>query len=63
MGKEGLVGQLLLVLLPDPVMDFVEPHDMLQKYYLRGHLVFCVGEFTIADKGYYSCAKGMYIFF
>ena len=28
-GKEGLVGELLLVLFLDPVVGFVEPHHIL----------------------------------
>ena len=29
MGQEGLVGKLLLVLLPDPVADYMVPHHVL----------------------------------
>ena len=48
--KEGLLGDLLLVLLADTVMGFVGPHCMLQEHYLQGLLGFCVGEFAIPDK-------------
>ena len=61
--KEGLVGELLLVLLPDPVMGFVVPSPVLQKHYLQVLPGFCVGEFAIVEKGCDPCAKYMYTFF
>ena len=61
-GKEGFVGELLLVLLPDPVPGFVVPHCMLQEHCLQGLLHFYVGEFSNVDKWYDSCAEGMYTF-
>ena len=52
MGNEGLVGELLLFLLPDPVGRLCGTSQMLQKHYLQGLLGFCVGKFAIVDKEY-----------
>ena len=50
-GKDGLVGKLLLVLLPNPVTGITVPHCMLQKHYLQGVFVsVCVNlQLLISD--------------
>ena len=46
-GKECLVGKLLLVLLLDPVAGFVVPHHTLKKHYLQGLLSFVCGNLQL----------------
>ena len=59
MGKQGLVGKLLLDMLPDPVMGFVEPDHMVWKHDLHGLLV---GELAVIDERCYPAAQGVYTF-
>ena len=53
MGKKGLVGQLGLVLGPDSVPDFMEPHCVLEDHDLQHLCGLIVGEHALVDESSY----------
>ena len=52
MGKKGPVGELQLVLKPDPVQGLMVSHCMLEDHYLQHLLHLFMEELALVDEGY-----------
>ena len=59
MGKKGPVGELGLVLEPDPVLGFVVPHCVLEEHNLQHLPGLIMGELTLVDDSSYPGIDGV----
>ena len=62
MGEKGLLGELGLVLLEDPVSGLMESHCMLQDHDFEHLLGLGMGEFVLGDKVIDVLGQCMYTF-
>ena len=62
MREEGLVCDLGLVLLPNPVPSLVVSHSVLENHYLHHLLGFWVREPALGDEVRNALGQGMYPF-